>query len=160
MLSLESSCLTLRRDYISHPPSHVTAPCQQNVNRNTVGHFQGQRPEAPGAHSVLVLPSAERASSGSGAGQQQMPGHSMHAQSLWSCSPLCNVMDCSPSSSPVHEILQARMLSGWPFPSPEDLPDPWIKPTSPATPALAGGLFITEPPEKPHGMNGGPQLST
>ena len=32
-----------------------------------------------------------------------------------------------------------------PFPSPGDLPDPGIEPTSPA---LAGGFFITEPPEK------------
>ena len=29
-----------------------------------------------------------------------------------------------------------------PFPSPRDLPDPWIKPLSPA---LAGGFFSTEP---------------
>ena len=33
-----------------------------------------------------------------------------------------------------------------PFPSPGDLPDPGIKPLSPA---LAGGFFITEPPGKP-----------
>ena len=35
--------------------------------------------------------------------------------------------------------------SGLPFPSPGDLPDPGIKPTSPA---LAGGFFIVEPPGK------------
>ena len=35
--------------------------------------------------------------------------------------------------------------SGLPFPSPEDLPNPRIEPTSPA---LAGGLFTTEPPEE------------
>ena len=34
---------------------------------------------------------------------------------------------------------------GLPFPSPGDLPDPGIEPTSPA---LAGGFFITEPPGK------------
>ena len=33
--------------------------------------------------------------------------------------------------------------SGLPFPSPEDLRDPGIKPMSPA---LAGRFFITEPP--------------
>ena len=33
-----------------------------------------------------------------------------------------------------------------PFLSPRDLPDPGIKP---ASPALAGGFFITEPPGKP-----------
>ena len=33
-----------------------------------------------------------------------------------------------------------------PFPSPGDLPDPRIEPTSPA---FAGGFFTTEPPGKP-----------
>ena len=32
-----------------------------------------------------------------------------------------------------------------PFPSPRDHPDPGIEPVSPA---LAGGFFVTEPPEK------------
>ena len=37
--------------------------------------------------------------------------------------------------------------SGLPFPSPGDLSDPRIEPTSPASPALAGGFFLTtEPP--------------
>ena len=36
--------------------------------------------------------------------------------------------------------------SGFPFPSPGDLPDPRIQPTSPA---LANGFFIIEPPGKP-----------
>ena len=31
--------------------------------------------------------------------------------------------------------------SGLPFPPPEDLPDPGIKPVSPASLALAGGFF-------------------
>ena len=35
--------------------------------------------------------------------------------------------------------------SGLPFPSPENLPDPGIKPSSPP---LAGGFFTTEPPVK------------
>ena len=39
-------------------------------------------------------------------------------------------------------------LSELPFP-PEDLPDPESKPRSLASPALAGGLFTTEPPEEP-----------
>ena len=39
--------------------------------------------------------------------------------------------------------------SGLPLPSPEDLPDPETEPTSPASPALAGGFFTTEPPGKP-----------
>jgi len=36
--------------------------------------------------------------------------------------------------------------NGLPFPSPGDLPDPRILP---ASPALAGGIFMTEPPVKP-----------
>ena len=39
--------------------------------------------------------------------------------------------------------------SGLPFPPPGDLPDPGIEPTSPVSPALAGGFFTTEPPGKP-----------
>ena len=34
-------------------------------------------------------------------------------------------------------------------PSPKDLSDPGIKPTSPASPALAGRFLTTEPPGKP-----------
>ena len=37
-----------------------------------------------------------------------------------------------------------------PFSSPADVPDPGIKPTSPA---LAGGFFFPEPPEEPASMN-------
>ena len=38
---------------------------------------------------------------------------------------------------------------GLPFPSPGDLSDSGIEP---ASPALAGGFFTTEPPEKPPDM--------
>ena len=41
--------------------------------------------------------------------------------------------------------------SGMPFPSPGDLPDPEIEPTSPESPALVSGFFITEPPAVPIG---------
>ena len=41
-------------------------------------------------------------------------------------------MDYSPPSSSVHGILQARMRTELPFPPPGDLPDPGIKPGSPA----------------------------
>jgi len=40
-----------------------------------------------------------------------------------------------------------------PFPSPEDLPDPGIKP---ASPALAGIFFTSEPPGKPLPSDGEP----
>ena len=44
---------------------------------------------------------------------------------------------------------------GLPFPSPGDLPNPEIKPTSPA---LAGGFFTTEPPGK-HQESTCPQIN-
>ena len=40
--------------------------------------------------------------------------------------------------------------SGLPFPSPGDLPNPGIKPVSPASPILAGRFFTTVPPGKPN----------
>ena len=49
-------------------------------------------------------------------------------------------MDCSPQGSSVLEIFQPGYWSGLPFPLPEDLPDPGIKPPSPA---LAGRFFTT-----------------
>ena len=39
------------------------------------------------------------------------------AKSLQSCGTLCDPMDGSPAGSPVPGILQARTLSGLPFPS-------------------------------------------
>ena len=48
-------------------------------------------------------------------------------------------MDCSPPDSSVHGISQAK--SGLPLSSPGNLPNPGIKPESPA---LAGGFFTTE----------------
>ena len=41
-------------------------------------------------------------------------------------------MAWSPPGSSVHGFSQARILEWWPFPSPEDVPDPGIEPTSPA----------------------------
>ena len=39
-----------------------------------------------------------------------------------------------------------------PFPSPEDLPDPGIKPTHFVSPALAGRFFPMEPPGEPNSL--------
>ena len=47
--------------------------------------------------------------------------------------------------------------SGLPFRPPVGLPDPGIKPMSPASPALAGRFFNAEPPGKPMGMFIAPQ---
>ena len=71
----------------------------------------------------------------------------VHACSVaQSCLTLYNPMDCSPAGSSVHGISQAEYWSGLPCPPPGDLPDPGIKP---ASPALAGRFFTTEPRRKP-----------
>ena len=62
---------------------------------------------------------------------------------------LCDPMDCSPQSSSVHGILQARILNMLPFPTPGDLPDPGIKPRSFVSPALVSRFFTTVPLGKP-----------
>ena len=49
-----------------------------------------------------------------------------------SCLPLCNPMDYSLPGSHAHGILQQEYWSQLPFPSWGDLPDPGIKPGSPA----------------------------
>ena len=59
---------------------------------------------------------------------------------------LFDPMDCSQPGSSVHGISHGRILKWVPFPSPGDLPDPGIRPASPAFP---GGFFTTEPPEIP-----------
>ena len=41
-------------------------------------------------------------------------------------------MDCSPPGPSVHGILQTKILQWVAIPSPGDLPDPGIKPASPA----------------------------
>ena len=55
-------------------------------------------------------------------------------------------MVCSLLGFPVHGILQVRILEWVAIPSPGDLPNPGIKPRSPA---LAGGFFTTELLGKP-----------
>ena len=58
-------------------------------------------------------------------------------------------MNSSLPGSCVHEIFWAEIL--WvASPTPENFPNPGIKPVSLASPTLAGRFFTTEPPEKPH----------
>ena len=47
------------------------------------------------------------------------------------------------------EFSSQQYRSTLPFPTPGDLPDPGIKPTSVASPALRGGFFTTSPSSKP-----------
>ena len=60
-----------------------------------------------------------------------------------SCPGLCDPMNCSPTGSSVHGILQARILL--PFPSPADLHDPGIEPRSPV---LQADSLPSEPSQK------------
>ena len=63
-----------------------------------------------------------------------------------SCLTLSEGMDCSPSGSSVHGISQEEYQHGLPFPSLGGLPDPGIKPMSPA---LTSGFYTTEISGKP-----------
>ena len=62
------------------------------------------------------------------------------------CQTLWGSMDYNPSASFVHGILQERILEWVAFPSPSDLPDPGVKPGSPA---LQTDSLPTEPPGEP-----------
>ena len=70
-------------------------------------------------------------------------GCHVHAQLLQFYLTLCDSMDHNPPDSSLHKTSWQEYWSVLPFPSPEDLPDPGIKPSSPA---LAGRFFTTEPP--------------
>ena len=59
-----------------------------------------------------------------------------------SCPTLCDPMDCSPPGSSVHGFSRQGYWSGLSFPSPGDLPDPGMEPSSPA---LAGGFLGKSP---------------
>jgi len=58
-------------------------------------------------------------------------------------------MDSSPPGSSVLGILQARILEKVAISFSRGLPHPGTELTLPASPALVGGFFITEPPGKP-----------
>ena len=62
-----------------------------------------------------------------------------------SCLTLCDPMEYSSPGAPVHEIFQARILECFAISSPGDLPNPGIKP---ASPALQADSLHTEPPGK------------
>ena len=55
-------------------------------------------------------------------------------------------MDCSPQAPLSMGFSRQEYWSGLPFPFPGEVPNPGIVP---ASPALAGGFFTTEPPGKP-----------
>ena len=65
----------------------------------------------------------------------------------------CDPMDCSPWAPLSMELSRQAYWSRLPFPTPGDLLDQGIKPTSFASPALAGGYFTTVPHGSPFTMS-------
>ena len=59
-----------------------------------------------------------------------------------SCPTLCDPVDYNPPGPSVHGFLQARILEWVAIPSPEDFPNPEIKPMSPALQAVS---LLSEP---------------
>ena len=59
---------------------------------------------------------------------------------------LCNPIDNGPPGTFVHGFPRQEYWSGYPFPSPGDLPDSGIEPRSPA---LQANSLLSEPPGKP-----------
>ena len=80
--------------------------------------------------------------------------HRIYAPLQWLLSEKRSVTSTLPSGHST--ATQCKLLiqstqeycSGFPFPPPGDLPDPGMEPTSPSSPALAGGFFTTKPPVK------------
>ena len=67
-----------------------------------------------------------------------------------SCPTLWDPMDYVLPGSPSMGYFRKEFWSGLPFPPPGYLPNPGIKPASPASPSLAGRFFTTEQPGKPN----------
>ena len=67
----------------------------------------------------------------------------VHAKSFQLCPTLSDPLDCRLPDSPVHGVLLARILGWVAMPSSRGSSWPRDQPKSPATPALAGGFFIT-----------------
>ena len=67
-----------------------------------------------------------------------------------SCVRLCTTLQTAAHQAPLSiGFSRQEYWSGLPFPSPGDLPDPGMETESLTSPALAGGIFTTEPPGKP-----------
>ena len=64
------------------------------------------------------------------------------------CLTICDPMDLAHQAPPFIEFSRQEYWSGFPFPSPGDLPDPGIEPGSPE---LQEDSLPSEPPGKPHG---------
>ena len=71
-----------------------------------------------------------------------MPVWAQSRLTLW------NPMDYKPPGSSAMAFSRQEYQSGLLFPSPGNLPDPRIKPASPALPELTVRFFTTAPPER------------
>ena len=80
--------------------------------------------------------------------QHRLNGHECEQESeaAQSCLTLCYPVEYSPLSSSVHGIFRQAYWSGLLFPSPGDLPNPGIEPSSPA---LRADALTSELPGKP-----------
>ena len=70
----------------------------------------------------------------------------VHAKVFQPCPTLCDPMDCSLQAPQSMWFSKQEYWSGLPFPSPGGLPDPGIKPGSPA---LQADSLLSQPPGKP-----------
>ena len=61
---------------------------------------------------------------------------------------LCQHMDIDRQAALSMGLSRQEYWRGLPFPPPWGISNPHIKPTFPVLPALAGEIFITEPPGK------------
>ena len=73
----------------------------------------------------------------------------LHGQSYQT---LCDPVDCSPHTSSLQGIFQARILEWVAISSSRGSPDPGIEPPSLVSPELAGGFFTIEPSGKPQNL--------
>ena len=73
----------------------------------------------------------------------------MHVQLILLCSTLCTSMDWSLPGSPVHGVLQARILEWVAMPSSKGSSWPRNQVLVSSISCTAGGLFTAEPPKKP-----------
>ena len=76
-------------------------------------------------------------------------GVCVRAQLLQSCPIFVTLWAIAFQASLFVGFSRQEYWSGFPFPSPGDLPDPGIEPAFPVSPALASRFFTTEPPGKP-----------
>ena len=72
------------------------------------------------------------------------------------CPTLCDPVGCSPAGSFIHGLPRQEYWSGLPFPAPEDLPDPGVKP---GPPPFQADSLPCEPPAKSSPQVGPTQMT-